>query len=256
MPRALSPAKASCPDGLSAGLFRKQQNAGLRRRNAGLRRRNAGLRRQNAGLRRRNAGLTLIELLVSIGIISMLTMLILSGVQNVRERAKIQYCQNNLREIGMGLDHYTSLWNGALLPTTGLDDDNLRPLFPDCVDKLEVFVCIETGNQVISVEDLEDNAPGGRFGSRGHSYEYLSYYLYDKDGNELETPIIKSRANVDVRADKVWLVTDAMEAGRPRYPDTADNHWETGGNVLFADSHVEWIERGRWGFELQSGNSK
>lgn len=113
-------------------------------------------------------GFTLIELLIAIAVIAILTSLILMGVHNVRERAKIQYCQNNLREIGMAFNHYTYLWEGRLPPTTGVDDDNLRPLYPDCIDSLDAFECGETANEVYAAVDLEDNAVGGRTSGRGH----------------------------------------------------------------------------------------
>ena len=29
-----------------------------------------------------------------------------------------------------------------------------------------------------------------------------------------------------------------------------------GGNVLFADSHVEWFDRGKWSYEFKNGNAK
>jgi prepilin-type N-terminal cleavage/methylation domain-containing protein/prepilin-type processing-associated H-X9-DG protein len=201
-------------------------------------------------------GFTLIELLIAIAIIGILSGLILMGVQNVRERAKIQFCQNNLREIGMAFNHYTYLWEGRLPPTTGPDDDNLRPLYPDCIDSLDAFECGATANEVIASADLEDNAVGGRTSGRGTSYEYLSYYLFDKTGAALPTPMMKTRASVDIRADKVWLVMDAMESGIAQVPDFTDNHYGAGGNVLYADSHVEWIYFSRWTEKFQHGNSK
>ena len=195
-------------------------------------------------------------MVVVIGIISLMMLLSLAAVHNVRNRAKIQYCHNNLREIGLALDHYEYLWKGKLPPTTGPDDDNLRPLYPVCVNQLQVFVCISTGNQVDTPAMLEDNAVGGRTAGPGHSYEYLSYYLFDAKGDRLANPLMKTRASVDIRADKVWLVMDAMESGYPEVPDGTDNHFEIGGNVLFADSHVEWIEMGKWRYEFRNGNSK
>jgi prepilin-type N-terminal cleavage/methylation domain-containing protein/prepilin-type processing-associated H-X9-DG protein len=206
--------------------------------------------------KRAQSGFTLIEMMIVIGIMSVLTVLVMSGVMNVRARAKYQYCQNNLREIGMALDCYSSLWKGRLLPTTGPEDDNLRPLYPDCIKEIRVFICPSTGNIVEKDSHLEDNASGGRIGGEGHSYEYLSYYLYDAEANLLPTPEIKTRASVDVRADKVWLVMEAMESGIPRMPDPTDNHWEVGGNVLFADSHVEWFSGMDWSLNFKNGNAK
>ena len=68
------------------------------------------------------AGFTLVELLVVIAIIGILIAMLLPAVQTVRESARRTNCQNNLRQIGLGIANYESSFQAFPAGREGCDD--------------------------------------------------------------------------------------------------------------------------------------
>ena len=70
---------------------------------------------------------TLLELLVVISIIAALAALLMPAIGLVRDAAKAQACQSNLRQTGMALLAYTTEWEGLIPPSGRLGWNPIDP---------------------------------------------------------------------------------------------------------------------------------
>lgn len=68
-------------------------------------------------------GATLVEMLVVLAVVGVLTALLLPAVQAAREATRKVSCMNNLRQLGLGLNHYHAAYRQLPTQLTGTGND-------------------------------------------------------------------------------------------------------------------------------------
>lgn len=135
---------------------------------------------------KRKQGFTLLELLVTIGIIGILAAMILPALNSSRERAKQIACIGNLKQIGLALNMYLSD-NRFIMPYCTMsrvpptsEEENLASivdvLLPYTNNNRDVFCCPGDPNKE-------------RFKEEGTSYEWQS--MWDINGMKADEKTLK-----------------------------------------------------------------
>src|SRR4051794_4209765 len=76
---------------------------------------------------RKRIAFTLIELTVAIALLALMAALLLPAIQNARESSRSAACRNNLKQIGIALNHYESVHESFPKGVEGRFDPMVSP---------------------------------------------------------------------------------------------------------------------------------
>jgi prepilin-type N-terminal cleavage/methylation domain-containing protein len=187
-------------------------------------------------LRTRRPAFSLVELLVVIGIISVLIGMLMPAMGRVREHARLTHCLANLRSLGQAMVMYADSSKGWLPnsnPSSKANDYDatnavLVALNRDFIRAPAVFHCPSDGDPVpYLIETADYTLPN----SARVSYDFYSVWWQPEFGPKL------------TRIKDAPLAWD-LDGGRPLLRN--QNHGRTGGNVVYSDTHAEWQPREQW----------
>jgi prepilin-type N-terminal cleavage/methylation domain-containing protein len=219
---------------------------------------------------------TLIELLIVIGIITLLLAILLPAVEHVRHQAYIDKCASNLRQIGIGLTMYEqdnfgnyprTAYDPAAPLTAGTGVNGIDPFQPggpsanDLSAPLFLLMRYEKLPPVLFIcpynDETEYVADSANFTGRSNFTDFKKNLAYSfanpypnaaaaTAGYRLSNKLSAEFAigadmnpGVDTRSNVFNISTNSPTSALQKA--NSDNHEKDGQNVLYGDCHVAWM---------------
>jgi prepilin-type N-terminal cleavage/methylation domain-containing protein/prepilin-type processing-associated H-X9-DG protein len=197
---------------------------------------------------------TLIELLVVMAIISLLAAILFPVFGRARENARRASCQNNLRQIGMGVMQYTQDWDERLPynawdPPHGgvnyyMDPSHTKASTPRGIQpylkSIQVFVCpsahVYTGALPDDVSNTSYYENGVVTARMLAAIPESANTVLIQEGEGRSNTYYSRPTAAYCPVGQYSFFQFYPTAGNPAY----NNYHFNGGNLLFCDGHVKW----------------
>lgn len=189
----------------------------------------------------RARGFTLVELLVVMAIIGVMAGMVMPQIAKSMEKIRRTACSNNLRQIGLALHAYAQD-NDGRYPFTGSVGDSANKhfalLFPRWINTEVVFVCKSAATRGYRADGVsEGSSTGGARTDTLKAGENCYAYAFGLGGPNTE--------DWPLACDQ--LAEASMAAPRWAKQGFGGNHTDDGGNVLYLDGHVDFLQAGTQG---------
>ena len=204
----------------------------------------------------RKKSFTLIELLVVIAIISILAAMFLPALKNAKDKAQATVCMNNLKQIGIAFNNYAADFNfwmpigtRSWQPFTTWGQ---ATFFNDYLNGKAVWDGTQVTNKSaikLSNASMLYHCPMGPTTYTNPLFDHLiSYCRNYQTADYWQSWCKASRITVN-NPDRWGVLIEAYQVWDDAYIDkygagasgSLNTRHSKGGNVLFIDSHVEWV---------------